>query len=636
MIFVVLSFLSRLDSQWHSSIVYPGSGGALIYKADSKGNRIPDFSYSGYKNGNVQIPTVPVVDTVAPMAGDNTLNVQSAINRVAARPLGANGFRGALLMRPGKYRVSTMVNLNASGVVLIGAGDGSDSLTNTIIVATGDSLSQPAVLVAGGGGLDPSNNSVWPGKIGSKVNITSDTVYVGTRTIQVADVSQFSPGDNIVLFQDDTTPWKRAVEWGGVPNDTGVTSYWANANLEIKYNRFITSIQSATKTITVDVPIYTTLVRALSQSVIYKTDRAGILTNIGIENIRVDIINPFNQSPAVDGDERHHAQDAIYLGMIEDAWVRHCTVLHFVRSGFITAVATRVTIDSCNAIDPIGTIDGQRRYNFDSDYGSQMILFSNCYAKYGRHSYAVNGTSTVSGIVFYNCISERAFAPSEGHRLWSQGLLYDNYHDMNRSDSPTERALGLYDRGDGGSGHGWSAAHSVAWNCSVGTGTIIIQRPPTAQNYSVGCSGVVSGVKPPAPFDQPEGYIEGTNIPGINPSSLYMKQLGDRMKSMTSVNDSRTEDLERNDITTENNTISAYPNPFNPATTIRYRITSPSVVRLTICDLLGKELDELVNEFRSAGTYQAEWNASNHSSGLYFCMLKTGSSIIVQRISYLK
>ncbi len=635
-LYFVFPVCNVLFSQWHSSLVSPGADGALIYKTDKKGNRIPDFSFAGYKNGNVPIPSVPVVDTVAPVTGDNTLNIQSAINRIAARPMGANGFRGALLMKPGRYRVASILYLNASGVVLRGAGEGSDSTNNTIIAATGDSLSQPAVLVAGGGGLDPSNNAVWPGRIGTKVNVTSDTVFVGGRTFQVADVSQFSPGDNIVLFHDDTTPWKRAVEWGGVPNDTGVNSYWANANLEIKYNRYITSIQSSTKTITVDVPLYTTVVRSLSQSVIYKTDRAGILTNIGIEDIRVDILNPFGQSPAADGDERHHAQDGIYLGMIEDAWVRRCTVLHFVRSGIITAVAARVTIDSCSAVDPISTIDGQRRYNFDSDYGSQMILFSNCYARYGRHSFAVNGTSTVSGVVFYNCISELAFAPSEGHRLWSQGLLYDNYHDLKRSDGPTERALGLYNRGSGGSGHGWSAVHSVAWNCSVGTGAIIIQQPPTAQNYAVGCSGVVSGVTPPAPFDQPEGYIEGTNIPGISPASLYLKQLDDRMNTITSVNEPYEDELEERTIQTEHNTVSAFPNPFNPKTTIRYRITAPSDVRLTVCDILGRELDVLVDEYRSTGTYQTEWNPMDIASGVYLCMLRTNASITVQRISFLK
>jgi hypothetical protein len=70
-----------------------------------------------------------------------------------------------------------------------------------------------------------------------------------------------------------------------------------------------------------------------------------------------------------------------------------------------------------------------------------------------------------------------------------------------------------------------------------------------------------------------------------------------------------------------------YPNPFNPNTKIKFDIIQGvrnpgSEVRLIIYDILGRELETLVNEQLSSGTYEVEWNASNFSSGIYFYQLK--------------
>ena len=566
--------------------------------------------------------------------------------RVASRPLDANGFRGALLMKAGKYRVSGTLLLNASGVVLRGVGEGSDSLTNTIIYATNDSTSQPTVLIAGGGNTG-SNSSAWSGSLTSNVNIISDSVHVGDRIFQVADASPFMVGDNIIIVHPKTTAWLRAINFGGVPNDTGTSSYWAGQTIPILYNRFITAINGTT--ITIDAPVFTTMVRSLSQSYIYKTNRSGILTKIGIENLRIDILNPYNQASTVDGDENHHAQDAIWLGKIEDAWLRHVTALHFVQSGFKTSIATRVTIDSCTAIDPISIITGERRYNFNTYVASQLILFSNCYARYARHACVSNGTSSVSGIVFYNCISEGSYNSSEGHRLWSQGLLYDNFIDKNTNVSSSSYVLGLYNRGNYGSGHGWAAVHSVAWNCNTGASRIILQKPPTAQNYAIGCLGVVTGA---GPFSGLQGYIEGTNISGLNPPSLYKAQLAERLSGTTGV--------DRSEIAAPENTYlqQNYPNPFNPTTNFEFRIGnvsakggSPSAstasggragassgefVTLRIYDVLGKEVAIIVNDVRQAGVYTVPWNASSLPSGVYLYRLQTASRTETKKLVLIK
>jgi len=617
------------QTKWESQIVYYGPEGKLVYVADSLGNKIPDFSYAGYRNGNVPIPIIPVIDTVAPVPGDNTTNIQNAINRIKNKNLDSKGFRGALLMKAGCYRVSGTIYLNGTGIVLRGEGEDSDTLKNTVIFATGDSITQPVVLVAGGGNSG-SNTSAWSGASTSNVNITSDTVYVGDRTFQIADASPFSVGDNIIIVQPKTMAWLRAVNFGGVPNDTGTTSYWANSDLTIKYNRFITAING--NTITIDAPVFYSLIKSLSQSYIYKTNRSGILTNIGIENLRVDINNPYNQSPAINGDERNHAQDAIWLGKIEDAWVKHCTTLHFVQSGFKTSIATRVTIDSCTALDPISIITGERRYNFNTYIASQLILFRSCYARYARHACVSNGTSTVSGIVFYNCTSDESENSSEGHRLWSQGLLYDNYKDINTNVSSNSYVLGLYNRGNYGSGHGWAAVNSVAWNCNTGLSNIIIQQPPTAQNYAIGCiGGNVTGTKPPAPFSCPNGYIEGTNTTGLSPASLYIAQLNERLGGTTKIETGNNMSFPVDFKLFQN-----YPNPFNPSTNISFEVSTGSYVILKVYDIMGHNVSTIVNGYKNKGKYTVNFDASKLASGVYFYLLRAGNFTQTRKMILMK
>jgi hypothetical protein len=61
-----------------------------------------------------------------------------------------------------------------------------------------------------------------------------------------------------------------------------------------------------------------------------------------------------------------------------------------------------------------------------------------------------------------------------------------------------------------------------------------------------------------------------------------------------------------------------YPNPFNPSTKINYALPFSGIVRLTIYDVLGNELAVPVNEYKQAGRYEININASNLASGVYF------------------
>jgi hypothetical protein len=79
-----------------------------------------------------------------------------------------------------------------------------------------------------------------------------------------------------------------------------------------------------------------------------------------------------------------------------------------------------------------------------------------------------------------------------------------------------------------------------------------------------------------------------------------------------------------------------YPNPFNPTTNIRFDIPTTSNVKLVIYDMLGREVTTLVNEKLNAGTYQADWDASNYTSGVYFYKLSAGDFVQSRKMMLIK
>jgi len=78
-----------------------------------------------------------------------------------------------------------------------------------------------------------------------------------------------------------------------------------------------------------------------------------------------------------------------------------------------------------------------------------------------------------------------------------------------------------------------------------------------------------------------------------------------------------------------------YPNPFNPVTTVSFVISSASggsFVTLKVYDVLGREVATLVNEVKEPGEYTVAWNASNASSGLYFCRMVAGEFVQTKKM----
>ena len=80
----------------------------------------------------------------------------------------------------------------------------------------------------------------------------------------------------------------------------------------------------------------------------------------------------------------------------------------------------------------------------------------------------------------------------------------------------------------------------------------------------------------------------------------------------------------------------AYPNPFNPVTTIRFSIETYSNGSLRIFDITGRMVELLINKPFSPGEYEVEWNARQHPSGIYFAMFQSGHTMQSTKLILIK
>jgi hypothetical protein len=192
-----------------SSLVYPGANGKLeysLYANESQTtavNRMIDFSSAGYMGGGVAIPWVPVVRTLNPIpgGGDDRARIQAAINEIAALPLSSAGFRGTLLLTAGAYNVSDRININSSGIVIRGEGQGTNGTVVTFTSTNVYGVDPYAILFYFGG------SSGWTKVAGTETPITDAAVPAGTFTMTLGSAAGLSVGSQIIVHRTPNQAW---------------------------------------------------------------------------------------------------------------------------------------------------------------------------------------------------------------------------------------------------------------------------------------------------------------------------------------------------------------------------------------------------------------------------------------------
>jgi hypothetical protein len=276
---------------WHSELLDVSAEGALVYHPDADGFVIPDFSNAGYKNGEEPIPDVSVIKEIEPVSGDNTQHIRNAINEMASFPLNEDGIRGALLLKKGLYPVVGPIYLDVEGVVLRGEGNTGDPSVSTVIYDTCKDLSAAsgrAVLVLG-----HKSNDGWDMGKNNETNIIDNIVPAGSYKVHIAKNENYRAGDPVCIYHPCSEAWLQAVEYGQTYTPGGQPEgAWTTSSAPIYYHRYVKNVahEGTVTEITLDAPVFYTLNRSLSQCTIYRFNRKA-LQNIGIENLRVDIVN---------------------------------------------------------------------------------------------------------------------------------------------------------------------------------------------------------------------------------------------------------------------------------------------------------------------------------------------------------
>jgi hypothetical protein len=486
-----------------SRVVFAGPDGRLGYAPDFKGNRPLDFSNAGYGGGGVALPNAQARVAVDPGEGDDSARIQAAIDQVSAMPQNAEGIRGAVLLKRGRFEVGTTLVIRASGVVLRGEGRGEDG---TILFATG--AAKRNVLEVGGA----AGRLLLP----ARAPIADLYAPAGSRRLRVDDASGFKVGDSVLVRRVGNDRWIHAIAMDQIVEADADVVQFAPFNLD--FDRVITAIDG--NTITLDAPIANAIESRWGGGEVIRYDDPDRIEHVGVEQLRVVVeFNPavtaVNNGVTYFADEDHAAIFAA-LDNVKNAWVREVTSQHLEHAlANVLRNAKWVTVQDCAAIDMVSLITGSRRYNFK--LAGQLTLAQRNHAETARHAYVVD--SRVPGPnVFLDSDSINEFATSEPHHRWSVGGLYDNI----------VADIAIQDRGWLGSGHGWAGANYVAWNTR---GDLVAQQPPTAQNYAIGHVGrKVAGFVPNSQDPRPrqDGWWESLNQ-SVEPRSLYLRQLTDRL-----------------------------------------------------------------------------------------------------------
>ena len=485
---------------------------------------IPDFSRVGYHYGDREIPTVAVRKTVsvgdveaalaAGTASDTTEFLQNAIDEVGA----AGG--GALLLRNGTYNISRILFIDKDNVVVRG-----ESRDGTVVKGIG-SYGRPAFamgyslpphssdteetlmsgrrittssLKAAGIGGSSTFGTVYvvekhlrtSGRTyGLRSRITEDYVPCGRMYVRVQNPGYFSVGDAVCVYRPHNNDWIHDIGMDRIasngredPPYNSPVVQWTDRNFESYFERRVTAIHG--DRIYLDNPVVMSMEAKYGGGFLVKCTVPRI-TECGVENLTID--SSFDESQVYTSGtykgqyyDEAHCFSGVEISNAEHCWVRGVTTRHMGYALTRLMYAARcITVQDCDCLEPVSIVSGGRRYALCIGGGADCNLYRNCSFDQDRHGCVTNG-HVCGPNVYLDCTGTRQLSVNGPHQSFAMGTLYDRIVSNN--------SFEMQDRGNSGTGHGWTSGNDVFWNCTAG-GHIICKSPwASAKNYAVGCRG---------------------------------------------------------------------------------------------------------------------------------------------------
>lgn len=538
------------------------SSGKLTYSKDTKGNRLPDFSHVGYHSGERAIPHVPAKIILEPSQGDDTQRIQDALDKLGTLPLDEAGFRGALQLKRGVYRVEGSLRISHSGTVLRGEGNGPDG---TVIIATGyDDQKYQRALITVTPKSDNIEAHILHGYRTDQTKLVTNSgqaivdayVPVGSHSFEVKSASGYKPGDRIVVHRPSTADWIHFIgcdqlepRWSGIRNVRWVkgseapgfyyqrpgsyskycllqkrdeswddfvkrvplsedgktfdfTRQWEAGEYDFYFERCITRVEG--NRITIDAPIVHSMEQEFGGGAIYHYETPSRVTEVGIENLRLvsEFAAPIPGHPYGNPKEASQAENHAWHGIVLKRNTENIWVREVTGNYFgwslVSASGKRATIQDCVSLGHASKITGGRRYTFMID--GQLNLVQRCLAYNGRHEF-VTQEKTAGPNVFVDCLGVNSRQNAGPHHRYSVGTLFDNV----KSERPMESRF----CGKSGTGHGWAGTQTCFYNCVAPD--FDVEAPPG------GISWVIGSAK------------SGDEGARVTPTSLYYQQVQDRL-----------------------------------------------------------------------------------------------------------
>ncbi|WP_421876647.1 carbohydrate-binding protein [Marinoscillum sp.] len=518
--------LNAQDQPWRSEL-YPFSW-QKGYEVNGK--FLHDFSFAGYHKGELALPNVQqniLNVTQAPFHADNTgandatAAIQAAIDSVAK--LGS----GVVYLPEGTYAVSPVSSnaLMVSHDSTIIRGAGTDK---TFILNTETNMRSKTVIE-----FSPGNNS-WYSPNGQTIDFTVDATEHDT-VFHVSDASYFEVGDLVVLTSDFTNEF---IE------EHHMTGKWNTSVDGTAFTRRIVSIDAASNTIEVDIPIRYYL-KTRDNARAYRIRHQ--LKECGLENLSIGMIenpksgygeNDYNSGGT--GAYEVHAAHAIKFKYSENCWMQNVNTFKpaankgdfHVQSNALELYQSRlITVYNCILQKPQYEGGGGNGYMFT--LRGNDCLITHCQAIHSRHNYDFKKAYS-NGNVIYKSLSKDSKYATDFHMHLSMSNLFDNHTVDNDFLEAVYRPYGTIE-------HGHSSTQSVFWNTYGeqyhGNSNRIIASGQYGYGYVIGTQGNATGVSLPTgnntePIDHLEGEAEGASL---HPSSLYQDQLNRRLHGMTAI-----------------------------------------------------------------------------------------------------
>jgi len=537
-----------------------GPDGKLVYSKDAKGNRVPDFSYVGYHSGEKAIPNVPVKITLEAAEGDETRRIQEALDKLGALPVDKGGFRGALLLKRGIYRVGGRLIMSHSGTVLRGEGSGPDG---TIIVATGyGETKHQRTLITVASKLDNLETHILHGYVRDPITSVADSrqpitdayVPVGSHSFTVKSAAGYKIGDRIFVYRPSTANWIQSIgcddrlgsRWSPVTSPRWVkdgeapgfyyrkseTSYskwcilqspgeswedfakrvplnekglfhwmnrWNPGEYDFYFERRITDIEG--DRVTIDAPIVHSMDKEFGGGAILHNETSDRLMEVGIENLRLisEFGAPAPGHPCGPSEEARRAESHAWNGIQLKSNTENTWVRNVTGQyfGFSLVSAAGKRATVQDCVSLRHASKITGARRYTFMINGQLNLVQRCLTYEGRHEF-VTQEKTAGPNVFVDCLGLNSKNCVGPHHRYSVGTLFDNV----KSDWFMESRFR-------GGGHGWAGTQTCFYNCIAPE--FKVEAPPGGISWVIG-----SGKN-----DEERARV--------TPASLYYQQVQDRL-----------------------------------------------------------------------------------------------------------